>query len=63
MINLYRAAINGDSGTAPQDARSRTLGHGALLAQHEQHLAQLRARLIEPPAAPATRPSVSAGGG
>ncbi len=61
LINLYRTAINGDSGTAPQDARSRTLGHlGALLAQHEQHLAKLRARLIEPPAAPATRPSASA---
>ena len=43
MINLYRAAINGDSGTT---AQSRTLG--PLLAQHEQHLAQLRARLIEP---------------
>ena len=63
IINLYRAAINGDSGTT---AQSRTLG--PLLAQHEQHLAQLRARLIEPAGAPATpsqttRPSVSAGGG
>jgi len=60
LINLYRAAINGDSGTAPQDARSRTLG--PLLAQHEQHLAQLRARLIEPPGAPAARPSATAAG-
>ena len=49
MINLYRAAINGAPGTTPQ---SRTLG--PLLAQHEQHLAQLRARLIEPPGTPAT---------
>jgi hypothetical protein len=62
MINLYRAAINGDSGTA----QSRTLR--PLLAQHEQHLAQLRARLIEPAGTPATpsqttRPSASAGGG
>jgi hypothetical protein len=63
MINLYRAAINGDPGTA---APSRTLG--PLLAQHEQHLAQLRARLIEPAGTPATpsqasRPAASAGGG
>jgi hypothetical protein len=63
MINLYRAAINGDPGTT---AQSRALG--PLLAQHEQHLAQLRARLIEPAGTQATptqttRPSVSAGGG
>jgi hypothetical protein len=43
LIYLYRTAINGDSGTA---ARARTLE--PLLAQHEQHLAQLKARLIEP---------------
>jgi len=52
LINLYRTASNGDSATAPQDARSRTLR--SLLAQHEQHLAQLRARLIEPPSTAAT---------
>jgi hypothetical protein len=57
LIYLYRTAIHGDSGTK---ARSRTLR--PLLAQHEQHLAQLRARLIQPggnPATPAT-PSASA---
>ena len=46
LIDLYRTALDGepgDSGTA----RSRTLR--PLLAQHEQHLAQLRARLIVPP--------------
>ncbi len=63
MIHLYRAAINGDSGAT---ARSRALG--PLLAQHEQHLAQLRARIIEPAGPPATpsrtsRPAASAGGG
>ena len=47
LIYLYRTAINGDSGTA---ARSRTLR--PLLAQHEQHLAQLKARLIEPAGLP-----------
>jgi hypothetical protein len=55
LINLYRTAINGDSGTAsrePQDARSRTLQ--PLLAQHEQHLARLRARLVVPAGTPAT---------
>jgi hypothetical protein len=51
LINLYRTAINGDSGTASHDARARTLG--TLLAQHEQHLAQLRTRLVEPAGAPA----------
>ncbi len=59
LISLYEAAINGDSGTAPQDARSRTFT--PLLAQHEQHLMQLRARLIEPSGQPAS-PSASAVG-
>ena len=44
LIGMYQAAINGDPGTS---ARPQLLG--ALLAQHEQHLAQLRARLVEPP--------------
>ena len=43
LIYLYRTAIKGDPGTA---ARSRTLR--PLLAQHEQHLARLKARLVEP---------------
>ena len=65
LINLYRTAINGDSRTT-----ARTFG--PLLAQHEQHLAQLRARLIEPPgttptptptpSSPAGRSSASADG-
>jgi hypothetical protein len=65
LIHLYRGAINGDSGTAtrePQQARSRMLR--LLLAQHEQHLAQLRARLIEPPGRTdqTTGPAASAAG-
>jgi len=44
LIDLYRAAINGDPRTS---ARPRLLR--PLLAQHQQHLARLRARLIEPP--------------
>ena len=47
LIDMYRTAIDGDPGTAPRDARSRVLA--SLLTQHEQHLARLRARLIEPP--------------
>ena len=43
LIDLYRTAING----GPGQPRSRTLR--SLLTQHEQHLAQLRARLIVPP--------------
>jgi hypothetical protein len=54
LIHLYRTAINGDSGAA---ARSRALE--PLLAQHEQHLAQLRARLIQPPGTPAGQASPS----
>ncbi len=50
LVNLYRTAINGDSRTVPHDARTRTLG--TLLAQHEQHLTQLRTRLVEPAGAP-----------
>ena len=43
MIDLYRAAISGDSGKQ-RASRARTLR--ALLAQHEQHLVRLKARLI-----------------
>jgi hypothetical protein len=48
MIDLYQLAISGDSGTS----RARTLR--SLLAQHQQHLVQLKARLIVPPGASAT---------
>jgi hypothetical protein len=62
LIYLYQAAINGDSETTPQQARSRTLR--PLLTQHEQHLAQLRARLIQPPGRTdqPTGPAASAAG-
>jgi hypothetical protein len=46
MIDLYRAAISGGSGNQ-RAARARTLR--TLLAQHEQHLVRLKARLIVPP--------------
>ena len=56
---MYRTAINVDRGTA---ARSRVLT--SLLTQHEQHLAQLRARLIEPAGTSATpAPAASVAGG
>jgi len=59
LVDMYRTAINVDRGTA---ARSRVLT--SLLTQHEQHLAQLRARLIEPAGTPATpAPTASAAGG
>jgi len=48
MIDLYRLAISGDSGTS----RTRTLR--SLLGQHQQHLVQLKARLIVPPGASAS---------
>ena len=58
MIDLYRAAISGDSGNQ-RAARARMLR--ALLAQHEQHLVRLKARLIVPPGMSAS-PSPSPGG-
>jgi hypothetical protein len=48
MIDLYQLAISGDSETT----RARTLR--SLLAQHQQHLVQLKARLIVPPGASAS---------
>jgi hypothetical protein len=55
MIDLYRTASNGDSETS----RARLLR--SLLAQHEQHLVQLKARLVVPPGASAS-PSPSSSG-
>src|SRR5437763_5179455 len=55
MIDLYRAAISGNQ----RAAQARTLR--ALLAQHEQHLVRLTARLIVPPGTSAS-PSPSPGG-
>jgi len=48
MIDLYQLAISGDSGTS----RARTLR--SLQGQHQQHLVQLKARLIVPPGASAS---------
>jgi hypothetical protein len=48
MIDLYQLAISGDSGIS----RARTLR--SLLGQHQQHLVQLKARLIVPPGASAS---------
>jgi hypothetical protein len=61
LVGLYRAAVVVD----PQ-ATARAQMLRSLLAQHEQHLAQLRARLIEPPgqasASPTARPSATTAG-
>jgi hypothetical protein len=43
LVDLYRSAVNGDSRTI---SRRRDLE--PLLAQHEQHLSWLRARLVVP---------------
>ena len=55
LIHLYRTAINGDPGTAARRGRS-----GRCSAQHEQHLARLKARLIEPVGACAAQTSTEA---
>ena len=52
MIDLYRTATSGDS-PIPGASRARTLR--SLLAQHEQHLVRLKARLVVPPAWPVGR--------
>jgi len=61
MVELYQTAVVVD----PQ-ALVRTRMLRSLLAQHGQHLAQLRARLVEPPGqasdSPTARPSASAAG-
>ena len=64
MIRLYQAAIDGaHAGTA------RSRGLEPLLAEHQQHLARLRARLLLPPGTSATptaqasRAAASAGPG
>jgi hypothetical protein len=50
LIQLYKTAIGADPGNTD---RARLLN--PLLAQHEQHLAQLRARLVVPAGAPAAQ--------
>jgi hypothetical protein len=54
MIQLYRAAIGADQ------AAARAHGLEPLLAEHQQHLVRLQARLFVPPGAQAS-PSPSAG--
>jgi hypothetical protein len=61
LVEMYRTAVTVD----PQAmVRARMLG--TLLAQHEQHLTQLKARLIEPPGqaspSPTARPSATTAG-
>jgi hypothetical protein len=48
MVQLYQAAIGGDR------AAARARGLEPLLAEHQQHLARLRAWLIVPPGASAS---------
>jgi hypothetical protein len=60
MIQLYRAAIGGDV------AAARAHGLEPLLAEHEQHLARLKARLIVPAgaqASPSASPSAAGAAG
>jgi hypothetical protein len=51
MVQLYQAAIGGDR------AAARAHGLEPLLAEHQQHLMRLRARLIVPPGASASAPA------
>jgi hypothetical protein len=56
LIELYRAALSGDS------AAGRAPELKPLLAQHEQHLTRLRARLIQPPGTATAPASASPSG-
>jgi hypothetical protein len=58
LVQLYQTAIAGDLAAT---ARGNPLK--PLLAQHEQHLLQLRARLILPPGWPAAKASPAARAG
>jgi hypothetical protein len=55
LIQLYKAAIGGEEGATTPDHPLKPL-----LAQHEQHLVQLRARLVLPPGRPAAKASPAA---
>ena len=55
LISLYRAALAGDTPAA------RSAAVKSLLTQHEQHLAQLRARLVQPPGTATASASATAG--
>jgi hypothetical protein len=60
LIGLYQAAIRGGAGNGgAAGAGARSLQ--TLLSQHQQHLVQLKARLVVPPGASAP-PSPSASG-
>jgi hypothetical protein len=62
MIARYRTAIR-QAGAAGPPGKAAVTGLSALLAEHEQHLAQLRARLTEPAGYPQPpSPTVSASG-
>src|SRR5262245_23880293 len=66
LIGLYQAALRGGAGNGGAGnggaAGAQTLR--TLLSQHEQHLAQLKARLVVPPGASASAsPSASGTGG
>ena len=56
LISLYQTALDGSS---PATARSPALK--PLLTQHEQHLAQLRARLVQPLGTATASASATAG--
>jgi hypothetical protein len=59
MIELYQAAVDANPAAAlPTTGRVRVLE--GLLAEHRQHLGQLRARLILPPGSPSAQASSSA---
>jgi hypothetical protein len=57
LIRLYRAALEGNAAAG----RAQTLR--TLLSQHEQHLVQLKGRLIVPPGASASPSSSASGAG
>jgi hypothetical protein len=62
LISLYRAALDAGAPAAARSSAARSPALKPLLTQHEQHLAQLRARLVQPPGTATVPASAQASG-
>jgi hypothetical protein len=63
MVARYRSAVADAEGTAGSAAHPALASLTAILAEHEQHLAQLSARLVVPDGSASKSPSAPAASG